>query len=105
MKAKTTKRNKKEERMDNLDDIPIQEIALDIPIQITCKWNAMHGLWIMFDLFGYVIFSYKTFGQIPRWTKESEEDTQEKQEEQKIKAQRYQQRIGRRFVELFSHIF
>lgn len=37
LKAKTTKRNKKEERMDNLDDIPIQEITLDIPIQITCK--------------------------------------------------------------------
>lgn len=38
LKSKTTKKNKIEEHKDNIDDIPIQEITLDVPIQITCKW-------------------------------------------------------------------
>lgn len=37
LKTKTTKKNKIEEHKDNIDDIPIQEITLDVPIQITCK--------------------------------------------------------------------
>lgn len=37
LKTKTTKKNKIEEYKDNIDDIPIQEITLDVPIQITCK--------------------------------------------------------------------
>lgn len=41
LKAKTMKKNKHEARNDNLDDIPIQEIALDIPIQITCKRKSV----------------------------------------------------------------
>lgn len=37
LKPKTTKKNKSDELKDDLDDIPIQEIQLDVPIQITCK--------------------------------------------------------------------
>lgn len=39
LKSKTTKKNKIDniEHKDNIDDIPIQEITLDVPIQITCK--------------------------------------------------------------------
>lgn len=37
LKSKSSKKNKSEEHTDNYEDIPIQEIALDIPIQITCK--------------------------------------------------------------------
>lgn len=37
LKTKTTKKTKTEELRENVDDIPIQEISLDIPIQITCK--------------------------------------------------------------------
>ena len=37
LKSKTTKKNKSDELKDDLDDIPIQEIQLDVPIQITCK--------------------------------------------------------------------
>lgn len=39
LKSKTTKKNKSIELKDDLDDIPIQEIQLDVPIQITCKLN------------------------------------------------------------------
>lgn len=38
LKSKTTKSNKSEEHRDTLEDIPIQEISLDVPIQITCKY-------------------------------------------------------------------
>lgn len=38
LKSKTTKKNNKiEEHNDNIEDIPIQEITLDVPIQITCE--------------------------------------------------------------------
>lgn len=36
LKSKTTKKTKSNELKDDLDDIPIQEIQLDVPIQITC---------------------------------------------------------------------
>lgn len=39
LKSKSTNKDKHEELKDNFDDIPIQEITLDIPIKITCKWN------------------------------------------------------------------
>lgn len=37
LKSKTTKNHKSEEQKDNIEDIPIQEIVLDVPIKITCK--------------------------------------------------------------------
>lgn len=48
LKSKNTKMNKTEELKDNLDDIPIQEIALDIPIQITCKSRNSLGLTLFY---------------------------------------------------------
>lgn len=41
LKVKSTKKNKNEERKDDLDDIPIQEISLDVPIKITCKSSGV----------------------------------------------------------------
>lgn len=38
----TTKKNKSDELKDDLDDIPIQEIQLDVPLQITCKPMIVH---------------------------------------------------------------
>lgn len=37
LKSKTTKKHKIVEQNDSIDDIPIQEITLDVPIKITCK--------------------------------------------------------------------
>lgn len=39
----TTKKNKSDELKDDLDDIPIQEIQLDVPLQITCKPMIVHS--------------------------------------------------------------
>lgn len=48
LKSKTTKRNKSIELKDDLDDIPIQEIQLDVPIQITCKLSMIvYLLWLV----------------------------------------------------------
>lgn len=47
LKSKATKKNKSDELKDDLDDIPIQEIQLDVPIQITCtSMTPYFILWI-----------------------------------------------------------
>lgn len=68
LKSKTTKRNKTDELKDNLNDIPIQEIQLDVPIQITCKcMNEFHNSVNVYTSFpSFFQISNQTLGQISR---------------------------------------
>lgn len=70
----TTKKNKSDELKDDLDDIPIQEIQLDVPLQITCKPMIVHSFvdWEWPFEFLFYKISNKALGQIPRWSKETD---------------------------------
>lgn len=41
LKSKTTKKHQKNDECVSVDDIPIQELTLDVPIQITCKLDVI----------------------------------------------------------------